>query len=79
MWTRSRLQAGRDEATEEANAPGCNHVWRHACLDLAASFDRLDAITSRICKKCERACTDEYAFKVHPQLACDYFSEEKKD
>ena len=78
MWTRARLQAARDEATQEANAPGCNHVWRHACLDLAAALDRLDAITLRICAGCERACTDEYAFKVHPHLACGCFSAEKK-
>lgn len=48
MWTREELHEIRERAELEAKVQGNNELWRHACINLAAAADRLDAMTHRI-------------------------------
>lgn len=55
MWTREELSEIRSRAELEASVSGNTLTWRHACLNLAAAADRLDAMTARIEAGEERA------------------------
>lgn len=55
MWTREELKEILERAEIEANVAGNSEIWKHACINLAAAADRLDAITDRIERGLETA------------------------
>jgi len=63
MYTRDDLREIRSRAVMEANVAHVTYEWRHACLDLAAAADHLDALTARIEFGEIRAAADEHAHK----------------
>jgi len=49
MWTLGELLEIRNRAELESGGNEQNLLWRHACVDLAASAERLISLTQRIC------------------------------
>jgi D-alanyl-D-alanine dipeptidase len=66
MYTREDLKEMRSRAVTEANVAHITEEWRHACLDLAAAADHLDALTARIEFGEARAVSDD---ALRPQQA----------